>query len=240
MGYYHQLQRPLAEHSYALYPLITIATLAIIISRIIALSHFRHHDFPSPWTTVVSFGDELTDCGNGAHITGGKYPNDHSYWHHRFSNGPNWIDSLITNFGGLEKVKMRNFAHGGATTDNALLPGSLLGHYIPSTHQQVRGFMLKSRHAAYPETDTTLYTVWTGMNDCLALGGIGSQTRNRNFTTEDIIDSVFQDIVQMEHESHNKVSFVVLLTPPPVEDMPMVRNEKSEKRLLVQSAVQSI
>ncbi|KAJ2005016.1 hypothetical protein GGI04_002401 [Coemansia thaxteri] len=237
-----KIKHSLGSHLYAVYPLFTIISVVIISCRISAVSRAHlWHKIPSPWSTVVAFGDSFSDSGNAAHITGGKYPSEPWYWHHRFSNGPNWIDNLILDLGGLSKIKMRNFAHGAATSDNAFLQGNLLGHQIPGTHQQVRGFMLKSRQSGYPTPDSTLYTVWTGASDCLALGGLGSFNANRNFTTADIHESIFQNILQLERESHNKVSHVLILTPPPVEDMPMVKSEKSSAaRPAIQRATESL
>ncbi|KAJ2304751.1 hypothetical protein IWW55_002276, partial [Coemansia sp. RSA 2706] len=80
----NKVKHPLQEHAYALYPLVTIITVVIISCRISALSRAHlWHKIPSPWSTVVSFGDSFSDSGNGAHITGGKYPSDPWYWHHR-------------------------------------------------------------------------------------------------------------------------------------------------------------
>ncbi|KAJ2745436.1 hypothetical protein GGI20_002190 [Coemansia sp. BCRC 34301] len=233
-----KIKHSLGDHAYALYPVFTIISVVIISCRVTALSRAHlWHKIPSPWSTIVSFGDSFSDSGNAAHITDGKYPSEPWYWHHRFTNGPNWIDSLIMDLGGLDKIKMRNFAHGGASSDNSFLQGSILGHQIPGTHQQVRGFMLKSRQTGYPAPDSTLYTMWTGANDCLALGGLGSFKSNRNFTASDVHESIFQNILQLERESHNKVSHVLVLTPPPVEDMPMVKKEKSSVALpAIQSA----
>ncbi|KAJ2713265.1 hypothetical protein H4R19_002338 [Coemansia spiralis] len=236
-----KVRQPLQEHAYALYPLVTIATVVAISYRISSLS--RSHGWqkiPSPWSTVVSFGDSFSDSGNGAQITSGKYPSEPWYWHHRFSNGPNWVDNLILDLGGLDKIKMRNFAHGGATTDNALLPGILLGHTIPGTHQQVRGFMLKSRRTEYPKAESTLYTIWTGANDCLALGGVGPYKAGHRGTIKDVEESIFQDILQLERESHNKIKYVLVLTPPPVEDMPLVKHESQSVREAVQEAAEEL
>ncbi|KAI9506938.1 hypothetical protein GGI25_000034 [Coemansia spiralis] len=224
----NKIKIPLSEHTYAFYPFITIITVVIISCRISAMSRsHKWHHIPSPWSTIVSFGENFSDSGNGAHVTGGKYPSEPWYWHHRFTNGPNWIDNLILDLGGLGSIRMRNFAHGGATTDNALLKGNLLGHLIPGTHQQVRGFMLKSRQSGYPKPESTLYTIWTGANDLLALGGAGSFKTDRKFNASDIEESIFQNILQLERDSHNKISNVLILTPPPVEDMPLVKNDKS-------------
>ncbi|KAJ1727755.1 hypothetical protein LPJ61_004411, partial [Coemansia biformis] len=236
-----KVKQPLREHAYALYPLVTIASIVIISCRINTLSHLNAWQrIPSPWSTVVSFGDNFSDSGNGAQITGGKYPSEPWYWHHRFSNGPNWVDNLILDLGGLGKIKMRNFAHGGATSDNALLQGSLLGHAIPGTRQQVRGFMLKSRRTEYPKPESTLYTIWTGANDCLAVGGVGSFGLGHKGTVKDIEESIFQNILQLEHESHNKMKYVLVLTPPPVEDMPLVIHEGSSVRSAVQRAAAAL
>ncbi|KAJ2539161.1 hypothetical protein EV175_006377 [Coemansia sp. RSA 1933] len=234
-----KIKHPLGEHAYALYPLVTMITVIVLSCRINAMSRTqRGHKIPSPWTTVVSFGDSFSDSGNGAHITGGKYPSGPWSWHHRFTNGPNWIDNLLIDLGG--KIHMRNFAHGGASSDNTLLQGSLLDHTIPGTHQQVRGFMLKTRQNGYPQANSTLYTIWTGANDCLALGGVGALKTDRKFQVSDIEESVFQDILQLERDSHNKVTNVLILTPPPAEDMPMVKHDKPTARAAVRQATASL
>ncbi|KAJ1819577.1 hypothetical protein LPJ56_001548 [Coemansia sp. RSA 2599] len=231
----------LGDYSYVLYPIINLATIVVISCRISSL--YKMHSWqkiPSPWSTVVAFGDNYSDSGNGAHITGGKYPSEPWYWHHRFSNGPNWVDNLILDLGGLGKVRMRNFAHGGASTDNALWQGNLLGHAIPGTHQQIHGFMLKSRKSGYASGDSTLYMIWTGANDCLAMGNAAKADSGRRFNVEDIQESIFQSILQMERESHNRVTQVVVLTPPPIEDSPLVRHEKHEVQQEVQRASEKL
>ncbi|KAJ1666576.1 hypothetical protein EV178_002187 [Coemansia sp. RSA 1646] len=236
-----KIKHPLSAHVYALYPLITIITVIILSCRISAMSRaHKWHKIPSPWTTIVSFGDNFSDSGNGAHITGGKYPSGPWSWHHRFTNGPNWIDNLILDLGGVGKIHMRNFAHGGASTDNTLVQGNLLDHTIPGTHQQVRGFMLKTRQTGYPKSNSTLYTIWTGANDCLALGGVGSLKPDRKFQVSDIEESMFQDVLQLERDSHNKVTNVLILTPPPAEDMPMVKHDKPNAHATVRQATASL
>ncbi|KAJ2531889.1 hypothetical protein IWW43_001700 [Coemansia sp. RSA 1935] len=229
------IKHPLQEHAYALYPLITIATVIILSCRITALTRTHPtHILPSPWTTIVSFGDSYSDSGNGARITGNTYPSE-PYWHHRFTNGPNWIDNLIRNLGGLTHIKMRNFAHGGATTDNAITQGTLLGHNIPGMHQQVRGFIYKARSTGYPKPETTLYTMWTGANDILAIG-----TKAGHRRVQDVEESVFQNVLQLERESHSRVQHVLVLTPPPVEDSPLVKREHAKNREGVQTAAKEL
>ncbi|KAJ1667508.1 hypothetical protein EV178_001237 [Coemansia sp. RSA 1646] len=89
---------------------------------------------------------------------------------------------------------------------------NLLHHTIPGTHQQVHGFMLKTRQTGYPKSNSALYTIWTGANDCPALGGIGSLKPDRKFQVSDIEESILQD--------------VLILMPPPAEDMPMAKHDK--------------
>ncbi|KAJ2383600.1 hypothetical protein GGI05_005264 [Coemansia sp. RSA 2603] len=225
----------LSDYTYVLYPLVNLATIVIISCRISSLYRVHNWHKPStPWTTLITFGDNFSDSGNFAHITGGTYPSEPYYWHHRFSNGPNWIDHLIQDLGGPGQLKMRNFAHGGASTDNSVWQGSLLGHVVPGVRQQVRGFMLKSRNTGYAGADKTLYMVWTGANDCLAMGGVGASARRP--TVDEVHESLFQTILQLERESHNKATQIVVLTPPPVEDSPLVRHGKSEAREEVRKA----
>ncbi|KAJ2785814.1 hypothetical protein GGI15_001793 [Coemansia interrupta] len=232
----------LGDYSYVLFPLINLATIVVISCRISSLYKVHSwHKVPSPWSTVITFGDNYSDSGNGAHITGGKYPSSPWYWHHRFSNGPNWIDNLVVDLGGLGKIKMRNFAHGGASTDNALWQGSLLGHAIPGVHQQVRGFMLKSRTTGYASADKTLYMLWTGANDCIRMAeDSAGRAEGRRFSVDDVNESIFQTILQLERESHNRATQIVVLTPPPVEDSPLVRHGKPAIRDEVRRAAEKM
>ncbi|KAJ2208887.1 hypothetical protein EV180_006813, partial [Coemansia sp. RSA 518] len=130
---------------------------------------------------------------------------------------------------------MRNFAHGGATTDNAITQGTLLGHSIPGMHQQVRGFIYKARSTGYPKPETTLYTMWTGANDILAIG-----TKAGHRRVQDVEESVFQNVLQLERESHSRVQHVLVLTPPPVEDSPLVKREHAKNRGGVQTAAKEL
>lgn len=182
----------------------------------------------------MSFGDSFSDSGNTAHLTHNQYPSDPWFWHHRFSNGPNWIDHLIQDLGGLKSIHMRNFAHGGATSDNQYLQGQVLGVPIPGVHQQVRGFLYKSHLAKkFPQADSTLYMAWAGAMDCLELGGIEEGNRmKRNFTINDIYESIYQDIHQLVGESDSQVQNVLVLTPPPMEDSPKVRNSEKKSEVM--------
>lgn len=128
----------------------------------------------SPFTALYAFGDSLSDAGNIYVATGGAIPGS-PYYQGRFSNGPNWIDTLSAAYG-LGPVTPslangNNFAFGDATTGNAV-PGAVPG--IPDINQQVGAFTARTGGSA---PSSALYTVWIGGNDVAnALAAIAGNT----------------------------------------------------------------
>lgn len=112
----------------------------------------------SPYSSVIAFGDSLSDTGNLAALAGEPSP---PYFNGRFSNGPVAVERLAANLG-LPLVSM---AIGGATT------GYLNGSVPPPFDQtgllaQVDSFVAA---LAGPADSTALYVVWAGPNDFFAL-----------------------------------------------------------------------
>ncbi|KAF0694034.1 Aste57867_15057 [Aphanomyces stellatus] len=116
---------------------------------------------------IVSFGDSLTDTGNGAYVlTKGLVPSN-AYWQGRFSNGPTYIEVTAAAL----QATLANFAVGGATADNSLIPG-VLGNTSDPNAVTIRGIpSVKDQVAAYLKTretvrrDNIIYTIWIGNND---------------------------------------------------------------------------
>ena len=119
-----------------------------------------------PFSSLVIFGDSLSDVGNTTSATFGLYPGQY-YFNGRFSNGPVYTEVLATGLGLPPIVRSRsggnNFAHGGAQTSGT---GGFLGAFIDDVDEQVDDF-LASRTA----NASTLYVVFAGSNDL-----VGGQT----------------------------------------------------------------
>lgn len=111
----------------------------------------------SAYSTLYVFGDSLSDTGNLYTLTGGipLAPYDSG----RFSNGPNWVDTLAANLGLASTAALQggtNFAWGGAPT------GAPFASSVPTLTQQVATYLGGTGGFADPNG---LYVVFGGGND---------------------------------------------------------------------------
>ena len=83
----------------------------------VALAVFVASAAAGPFSSLVIFGDSLSDVGNMANAPFSTYPGPY-YYNDRFSNGPVWVESLSVDLG-LGRVQRstaggNDFAYGGA------------------------------------------------------------------------------------------------------------------------------
>lgn len=120
-----------------------------------------------PFTDLVVFGDSLSDIGNIAQATANSIftsPTPGPYYYQgRFSNGPNYVDSLSAGLGIASfthsSASGNDFAYGGAKTTGSSFPYSL---FIKDVDDQVAAY--RSTRTA---NATTLYLVFAGSNDLI-------------------------------------------------------------------------
>lgn len=140
---------------------IHIAALAFTALLLAALAAWA-----GPFTSIVVFGDSLSDSGNISTLTAGAVPRSPPYYQGRYSNGPTYVDLLAERYGLSLTPALQggtNYAFGGATTGPAAanFPGSF--ESPPSLLTQL-GAYLGSRGAAGADR-TGLYVVYGGSND---------------------------------------------------------------------------
>ncbi len=115
-----------------------------------------------PFSSLVVFGDSLSDVGNIAQATFGVYPGS-TYYQNRFSNGPVWAETLSVDlgFGAIQRSTTggNDFAYGGAQTTGT---GGFNGIFIRDVDEQVTQFL--SSRIVGPET---LFILYAGANDLL-------------------------------------------------------------------------
>jgi phospholipase/lecithinase/hemolysin len=132
-----------------------------------------------PFSSLVVFGDSLSDVGNTTSATFGLYPGQY-YFNGRFSNGPVYTEALAVGLGLPPIIRSRsggnNFAHGGAQTSGT---GGFLGAFIDDVDEQVDDFLVSRTANA-----STLYVVFSGANDL-----IGGQT-NVNVPVDNLADDI--------------------------------------------------
>jgi len=141
------------------------ALLALTISCSFVLSLNTAH--AAPFTSLVIFGDSLSDVGNIASSSFDIYPGKY-YYEDRFSNGAVWVESLATGLGLPATMRSTltggdNFAYGGAQTSGT---GGIEGIAIRDIDEQVTQYL-----GARTVDPTALYVVFAGSNDF-----IGGQT----------------------------------------------------------------
>jgi phospholipase/lecithinase/hemolysin len=112
-------------------------------------------------TSIVSFGDSLTDTGNVFAATGQPPA---PYYMGRFSNGPLWIEYLANQLGVAAPTASllggSNYAWAGAATGDGLAPSG-----VPNTGLQISNYLASNTPGA-----TQLFTLWAGGIDFLAVG----------------------------------------------------------------------
>jgi outer membrane lipase/esterase len=123
----------------------------------------------SPYTSMVVFGDSLSDSGNAADagfvnpsqvVTGNTYIPNAAYAPLTFSNGPVWASDVASALGVTLQPSLAggtNFAFGGATTGG---PGP-----IPNLLVQANQYLGSTGNVASPNA---LYVVEGGGNDARA------------------------------------------------------------------------
>jgi phospholipase/lecithinase/hemolysin len=141
------------------------------------------------YTTIVVFGDSLSDTGNVADLTEAKYgvriPGPYAdYTDGRFTDGADtlppaesyfgvWIEQLAASFPAKPQVKASldggtDYAYGFAFTGKgtsvfAFGPSNSLSVNVNNIGQQIADYL-----ATHPKiTDKTLFVVWGGANDLL-------------------------------------------------------------------------
>ncbi|MCB1508226.1 MAG: autotransporter domain-containing protein [Hyphomicrobiaceae bacterium] len=108
------------------------------------------------FSTIITFGDSLSDNGNLSAATMGTQPPAAFYPEGVFTNGSVWTDVLATSLG-LSGPNVLNFAFGGARTDTLIDP---LPPGLPTQIGTLYG---------QPFQADQLVTIWAGANDFLQL-----------------------------------------------------------------------
>jgi len=121
-----------------------------------------------PLKGFVVFGDSLSDNGNLYAYMKHQLPLSPPYYQGRFSNGPVWIEHLVASYYPVDALAhMSNYAFGGSgiaakeEDEDPINDGGML-----TLDEQVDSYLLAHGDKA---NDSSLYVVWTGANNYLAL-----------------------------------------------------------------------
>ena len=161
-----------------------------------------------PFDTIISFGDSATDTGNVYKLTNHTWPLVPPYFQGRFSNGFVWIEKL-----GVSDV--RNYAYGGATTDNHLIQGYTASDTIPvpGVRQQIAIYLNDTR-TTERNFARTLYVIRVEGNDYFFNGTILP-----SIVAASIVNCV-RDLLQIG------VKHLLIVNQSPIQAMPFVQTEE--------------
>jgi len=174
-----------ANHLYRVLNLIW--TLLFLLSPLLIQAEEAKHK--PDYTTIVVFGDSLSDTGNVAHLTEDKYgfriPGpDADYTDGRFTDGADtspstnkyfgvWVEQLAASFPSKPKIKNSldggtDYAYGFAKTGS----GTGVFTFGPSDSLSVDVNNIGKQITTYLRThpkidDKTLFVIWGGANDVL-------------------------------------------------------------------------
>jgi len=171
----------------------TLATAALAFSAVSVQA--------GPFTSMVVFGDSLSDTGNLFDATGGTQPPaGQPYFNGRFSNGPVWVETLAAGLG-LPNAALRlslggsNYAFAGARTGLAGEPPGLLA--------QIAGIWGPANAVANPNA---LYVVVAGGNDLRdARSAPGNNAATRQDAAQAAATNLFNSVALLAQKGAKNV-----------------------------------
>jgi phospholipase/lecithinase/hemolysin len=137
--------------------------LLLVVALIVFGPTLADRAAAGPFSSLVVFGDSLSDVGNIAQAPFISTPGPY-YWNGRFSNGPVYAETLATGLGlpALNRSTApggTDYAYGGAKTTGTAFPDSL---FVKDIDDQVNAYL-----SSHNGTANTLYIVFAGANDLL-------------------------------------------------------------------------
>ncbi|OKL58861.1 hypothetical protein UA08_05596 [Talaromyces atroroseus] len=190
---------------------------------------------PAPlpkFSYIFTFGDSYTATGfnytgtqpNSFNPIGNPaFPGDTT------TNGDNWVDFLITEYN-TSLILDYDFAVGGATIDNSIVPAYL--STVASFVQQVNDRFAALSPAPAWDSDDALFTIWFGINDISR--GYDAQTWGNLSLT--LVDRYF-DTVQTLYDAGAR--YFLVMTVPPIQRSPSILAENTTAQATTAYAVAS-
>ncbi|KAI8144026.1 SGNH hydrolase-type esterase domain-containing protein [Fennellomyces sp. T-0311] len=165
---------------------------------------------------IVTFGDSWTDNGL-APITEDVYAT--GPFHGRQTNGPVWVEYLSLFLG----ADTYGFSYSGATANNTITPRG-----APDILRQMRLF---ENSNTLLDSSTTLYTIWTGLNDLYEIyynDSVPSQPEK--------LELVNQVIESIDYEARYALStlsaqHLAIFGVAPIQHLPLFAREPDTENL---------
>jgi len=236
-----------ARSAKRLSPSILPLVSAFLFTFTAVLSQAQHNTTAPDYTSIVVFGDSLSDTGNVAHLTQTKYgfrlPGpEFDYTDGRFTDGADtlppaenywgvWIEQLAASLPAKPAVKNSlnggtDYAYGFAFTGT----GTSVLAFGPSNAYTVNvnniGLQIKQYLATHPKiTNKTLFVVWGGANDIL------------NATSEEqIIDAGINQALNIQALINAGATQFLIPNLPPLGAIPRLNGSPAEAAAATQAS----
>ena len=160
---------------------------------------------PDKIDKIISFGDSLSDTGNVFHASSNNFPNRHSWYFGRFSNGLVWTEYLAKE----KDLPVYNWAVGGAGGENAYI-------FLTGIVEQVASYLAYMKKAEHYQAKNTLFTLLFGVNDFMKY----------ERSVSDVKSDFAEAMIKLTDAGAENF---LLLTLPDVTLAPKFRNTDQEK-----------
>ena len=216
---------------------------ALLVTSISVLAHAQNY------TSIVVFGDSLSDTGNVTDLTLAKYgipvPSPvANYTYGRFTDGFDtapaarnyqgvWIEQLAAMLPHHPAVKASlnggtDYAYGFATTGSGTSPFTLgSGPNAPFVNVNNVGLQISTYLATHPKiTNKTLFVVWAGAIDVL-------------YATkpQDVVDAAIQQTENVQRLIEAGATQFIIPNLPPLGSVPRFTGQPAEALVATQGAV---
>ncbi len=212
---------------------LCVAALAILVSAD-ALAQVKDY------STIVVFGDSLSDTGNVAHLAYEKYgiyaPGPAlDYTLGRFTDGPDtvpaaqnyegvWIEQLAAQMPSRPEVKDSldggtNYAYGFATTGSGTSPLCFVSCAVYSVEVENVGQQITDYLATKPKIDqNTLFVIWGGANDLLTAT-----------SADDVLNAAAQESANIQRLIEAGATQILVPNVPPLGLVPRFNGSASTR-----------
>ena len=152
----------------------------------------------TPLHNIVIFGDSLSDNGNLYEFMKHQLPPSPPYYEGRFSNGPVWIEHVISfYFPENPAAHLLDYAYGGAGVSEEDGDDDVLF----TLRKEVKNYLLAHNDKA---SDDSLFVIWIGANNYLAFPS------DIEKTLQDVNDGIVHSIEKLVEKGARHILMVNL------------------------------
>ncbi|APC97872.1 SGNH/GDSL hydrolase family protein [Francisella frigiditurris] len=177
------------------------------------------------YSTIVAFGDSLTDNGNVYKKSLETIPNEDTWYKGRFSNSRTWAEYLCS-YSSDKDCKFLDYAYGGAYSSdgyqNVKVNDEVIYKLTTNFLQQIDNFVKKDKKY---DPDKTLYVMSIGGNDIM-------ERKKKYVDVPENVDKAIDTLIKEKNAKH-----IIYLNIPDISRAPMFNQADKEKKQKIHEKV---